>query len=307
MSKFLCICLSSTIQRTVNFKKLSLEGVNRSESYILDASGKAVNSARVLNQLEPGCVSIICPLGKENKNDFLELAQKDELDVLAVEIPGKTRECWTLLDRSYGTTTELVVGEPVLSEDYKISEEVLLSLIEKKLPEFDGVILAGSCPDYFSPGLQATVARLVVESGKTFLADYCGSELVRTLELCTPAVIKINEEEFCRTFGLSGFIDEAHLKRSVSAKSRELNNAIIVTRGKNSTVAALNGELYDFPAEIVTAVNTTACGDSFSAGFLYEYVNTGDFETALAKGTWCAARNAESLHPGFIKKDYLEI
>ena len=85
MSKFLCICLSATIQKTVNFKNVQLEKVNRSLNYILDASGKAVNSARVLNQIEAGCVSVVCPLGKENSAEFLKLAEKDNLNVFAVE------------------------------------------------------------------------------------------------------------------------------------------------------------------------------------------------------------------------------
>ena len=52
MAKILCICLSSTIQRTINFNNIRLEKVNRSTSYRMDASGKALNSARVLSQLE---------------------------------------------------------------------------------------------------------------------------------------------------------------------------------------------------------------------------------------------------------------
>ena len=52
MKKILCICMSSTIQRTVSFDAITLEKVNRSKHYRQDASGKAVNSARVLEQLE---------------------------------------------------------------------------------------------------------------------------------------------------------------------------------------------------------------------------------------------------------------
>ena len=52
MKKILCVCLSSTLQRTISFSQLKLTKVNRSEHYRQDASGKAVNSARVLTQLE---------------------------------------------------------------------------------------------------------------------------------------------------------------------------------------------------------------------------------------------------------------
>ena len=74
MAKILCICLSSTIQRTINFNNIRLEKVNRSTSYRMDASGKALNSARVLSQLEKDCVQVICPVGEKNKDLFVELA-----------------------------------------------------------------------------------------------------------------------------------------------------------------------------------------------------------------------------------------
>ena len=114
MKKILCICLSSTIQRTISFDSLTLTKVNRSKKYRQDASGKAVNSARVLTQLEEGCATVVCPLGEKNLKTFTDDAARDKLNLLYTTIPGATRECWTLLDRTAGTTTELVVGEPVL-------------------------------------------------------------------------------------------------------------------------------------------------------------------------------------------------
>lgn len=300
MSRFLCISLSATIQKTVNFKKVELEKVNRAENYICDASGKAVNSARVLNQLEPGCVTVVCPLGKENSDEFLNLSQQDSLRIRYIEVAGKIRECLTLLDRAKNTTTEIVIGEPVLNESYEEAEEKLLALIDEELPYVDGVLFAGSRQSCWSDGLIACIALMSIQKNKVFLADYCGEDLIRTLKMCTPTIIKINEEEFCHTFGFSESIDAEHLKVAIKGKSMELNNVIIVTRGSKSTFAAKNGEFYEFPIEKVKTVNTTACGDSFSAGFLYEYVTTSDFECSLAKGTWCASRNAEVMRPGSI-------
>lgn len=301
MSRFLCISLSATIQKTVNFKKVELEKVNRAVNYICDASGKAVNSARVLNQLEPGCVSVVCPLGKENSAEFLKMTEQDMLKINYVESSGKIRECLTLLDRTRDTTTEIVIGEPISSsEDYEELEEKLLSMIGKEMLDADAVLFAGSRQSCWSEGLVACIALMAMQNKKIFLADYCGEDLIRTLKVCTPSIIKINEEEFCHTFGFSESIDAEHLKVAIKGKSMELNNVIIVTRGSKSTFAAKNGEFYEFPIEKVKTVNTTACGDSFSAGFLYEYVTTGDFECSLAKGTWCASRNAEVMRPGSI-------
>lgn len=305
MAKFLSICLSSTIQRTIDFEKIYLAQVNRSTNYRMDASGKAVNSSRVLNQLEKGCVFTICPVGKENAELFTQLAVADGLNMSRVEIPGFTRECWTLLDKSKNTTTELVVGEPSLDENLKKkipeAQKKIFSLIDKHLSNVDGVLLAGSRPGIWSEDLYPQIATKVMSAGKIFLADYWGKDLQETLKVTVPSIIKINEEEFCGTFDLPFPLPEEDLQKSICEKSKELGNIIVITRGTQSTFAADKGTFTTCPCEKVTAINTTACGDSFNAGFLFEYTSTKDLNIALVKATWCAARNAERECPGSIQ------
>ena len=300
--KILCICLSSTLQRTISFKELNLTQVNRSQYYRLDASGKAVNSARVLTQLEKGSATVVCPLGEKNLTAFTDAAARDQLELCYVTIPGNTRECWTLLDRTAATTTELVVGEPLLEsdEDKKAvasAEIKMLKFINDALPQVDAVLLAGSRPKIWSQDLYATIAGMSKDAGKLFLADYIGEDMTRTLAASIPDIIKINEEEFRATFPES---EGQPLDQAVTEKSRALNNIIVITRGIDSTFAADRGNFAECPTEKVSALNTTACGDSFNAGFLYEYLRTKDLTAALKKGTWCAARNAENEAPGSI-------
>ena len=302
MKKILCICMSSTIQRTITFKKLKTAEVNRSEHYRVDASGKAVNSARVLEQLEEGCSRIVCPLGEKNLAAFTEPAERDKLNILYTTIPGQTRECWTLLDRTAGTTTELVVSEPVLESDEELkavasAEIKILKIINDLLPEVDAVLLAGSRPAIWSKDLYATIAGMSRDAGKLFLADYTGADMQETLASAIPDIIKINEEEFRRSFPE---LADQPLDRAITEKSRALDNIVVVTRGTEPTYAAARGQFTACPTEKVAALNTTACGDSFNAGFLYEYLQTGSLESALKKGTWCAARNAEYEAPGTL-------
>ena len=302
MKKILCICMSSTIQRTITFKKLKTAEVNRSEHYRVDASGKAVNSARVLEQLEEGCSRIVCPLGEKNLAAFTEPAERDKLNILYTTIPGQTRECWTLLDRTAGTTTELVVSEPVLESDEELkavasAEIKILKIINDLLPEVDAVLLAGSRPAIWSKDLYATIAGMSRDAGKLFLADYTGADMQETLASAIPDIIKINEEEFRRSFPE---LADQPLDRAITEKSRALDNIVVVTRGTEPTYAAARGQFTACPTEKVSALNTTACGDSFNAGFLYEYLQTGSLESALKKGTWCAARNAEYEAPGTL-------
>lgn len=308
MKKFFCICFSSTLQRTITFNSVELENVNRSEHYRIDASGKAVNSARILAQLERDCVTTFCPLGINNYKDFESLAKGDNLNLIYTKIPGNTRQCWTLLDKTKGTTTELVVGEPVFkrTKDFERQEKQLLEVeLPLYIKENDAILLAGSRPSVWSDDDYPLIAKAALDAGKIFLADYHGKDLLATLKVCTPTIIKINEEEFLSTFcdnqNHSEAESEEQLKSLIIQKSKELKNIIIVTRGTKSTFAAKNGDFAECPIIPVKAVNTTACGDSFNAGFLYEYTYSGIFEKALQKGTWCAARNAENECPGTIQ------
>lgn len=295
MKKVLCLCMSATYQRTVVFEKLALEKINRSKHYGLYASGKAVNSARVLAQLEKGSAVTVCPLGKQNSAEFIELAERDGLDLWYVDSPGKIRECWTLLDSNAGTTTEIIAGEPVPEGDFAACEIKFLKLITEKLDQCDAMLLAGSRQGKWSPDIYAVLCGIALDKGKLVLADFIGDELKAALKSAVPSIVKINGDEFEATFGLPAN------RQNICSKSLEYNNIFIITRGIDSTLAACHGEFFECPTLKVKAVNTIACGDSFNAGFLHEYLKSGDMNKALQKGTWCAAQNAMSEVPGSIK------
>lgn len=408
MSSIVTLCLSAGIQKTISFDSLKTGAVNRSRSYIYDAAGKAVNSARVLTQLmeaedadsqrkdspasqstaadkaasafkacasgsacqaelankasaafkalaAPDDVTLICPLGKKNADFFLQLAARDGLNPEAVLIPGYTRECCTLLDDATGEVTELVVEEPAPEGDAPVSDLLFtLRTALARASAFSGredsasacqassadkasgtfktagalprtaLLFAGSRPAFWPQDVIQQIALAAKKAGALFMADFRGNDLLSllpvstdkatsTFKACTPAltpgIIKINEAEFRETFMRSeeanGYAastgDAGDLAAAICEKSRELGNIIVVTRGADSTLAADRGTLYECASEKVRAVNTIGCGDSFNAGFLYEYMTSGNVETALKKGTWCAARNAERLSPGTIR------
>lgn len=295
MAKVTAVCLSTTLQRTITFNKFSLQRVNRAEKFIIQASGKAVNVARVLNQLQANYSSIICPVGEGNEKQFMSLAEKDNLTIHKISIPGYTRECWTLLDKQAdkSSTTELVVDEPIIEADFISKAQEILNAVAECMKNSEALILAGSCPKIWPQNMSAQICKIASDAGKIVMADFRGNDLIETLKLCTPQIIKINEEEFCQTFNYNFPLPEEKLQQHLCEESKRLGNIIITTRGKETTFAAHNGTLFAEPTEIVEAVNTIGCGDSFSAGFLYEYLERRDIQKALRKGTWCAARNAE--------------
>lgn len=302
--KILCVCLSATIQRTIRFTSFSVDKVNRSQNWREDASGKALNAARVLNQIEPGCSVALCPVGNTNAERFMLLASNDsDLYVTPIYVEGSTRECWTLLDTQKTSTTEVITDE---AHDFTHlagaeAELKLLEFVRKYMISFDALLFAGSRPAAWSANICARICDVAQKANKLILADFRGDDLLGALKLCTPQIIKINEEEFCQTFG-ELFLTEEELESAIAKKSEELQNIIVVTRGEKDTLAAEKGTSYRCPIEKTVPLNTTACGDTFSAGFLYDYLLNKDIESALKVGTHYASLNASTIVPGSIRQ-----
>ncbi len=301
MSQIIAVGLSPTLQKTIAFTQLKKDGVNRSTGYRIDASGKAVNAARVLLQLSPGIVTNICPLGEDNAAFFLQLAEDDNQVFKWIPVAGRVRYCYTLLEPGTGQVTELVVSEPVGGIDFSAVADRLLEMIRDEAKTSKALIFAGSRPSSYPEDLCPRICRTAVEAGCTVMVDYHGKDLLRTLEQVVPDIIKINEEEFCGTFGCEFPLTEEKLGGLIASKSAELGNTIVITRGSRDTWAAAKGELFHHPVHAVTALNTIGCGDSFSAGFLYSWLQDRDTKAALVKGGWCATRNALNYRPGSIK------
>ena len=82
---------------------------------------------------------------------------------------------------------------------------------------------------------------------------------------------------------------------------REFGSQIILTRGKYPTVY-YNGKqvLLLQPPECRAPINTTGCGDAFTAGLAAGYLNDGDIEEAIQMGHEYALKNCLSIRPGFI-------
>ncbi|MCR4823222.1 MAG: hypothetical protein K5873_10170 [Treponema sp.] len=300
--KILCVCLSATIQRTVKFNSFNPTCVNRSKDWREDASGKALNAARVLNQLEPGSSMVLCPVGNSNAERFMLLASNDsDLYVNPIYVEGSTRECWTLIDTKNKSTTEVIADEAEnLTHIAGAEAELkLLEFVRKYMISYDALLLAGSRPAIWSKNICARICDVAHKAGKLILADFRGQDLLDVLDICTPDIIKVNRQEFCQTFANKDLSD-SELVQAIKDQSEKLQNILVVTQGHNETLAAEKGKSYSCPAEKIQALNTTACGDAFDAGFLHNYLLNKNIESALKAGNHCGSLNAQTIVPGSI-------
>lgn len=316
----LVLGLSPGLQKTISFDAFVPGRVNRARTSREDASGKCTNVARVLNQLETGAARLVCPLGRDNEARFRALLERDEVPLHVVEIPGATRWCWTLLDdraifeggpeNSAATDrpprmTELVVDEPPPhTSSLEAAAQRLASYIEQELCRDDGrpagLVIAGSRPAGWPETLYPSMVALARRQGVPVLVDYRGEDLLTTLALAAPDIVKINEEEFRESFNC---IDDSE-KALVDALAREsslYHTTMVVTRGPKAVLAAAAGIPVHCEVEGLDASNEIGSGDAFDAGFMFAWTRGESLAACLEKGIECARQNAQTLRPGSLR------
>jgi ribokinase len=96
-----------------------------------------------------------------------------------------------------------------------------------------------------------------------------------------------NEIEAAMLAGVSP--DGADAKALAAALKKLGSDNVIITLGSKGVHASLYGGDYDFPADVVQAVDTTAAGDTFIGGFVAGLASGMDEAEAIQQGQRAAA------------------
>ncbi|MBN2351805.1 MAG: tagatose-6-phosphate kinase [Spirochaetales bacterium] len=304
MPRFLTICLNPTIQKTYIYEDYRTGSVNRTSQSSLDISGKGINVTRALHALGEKAVHLTHAGGAFAV--FLKnRARVEGLSLKAVSCQAEIRFCVTAIDKKTRRVTEMVEeGFPVdKSTESKIRKEY-----RSLLPKVGAVILSGAKSKGYSEGLFPEMVRMAREAGAFVLADFRGSDLVRSLPF-GPLVIKPNLSEFLETFFPD--VDPSSRDESVMALAGEKMIGLatsmmvlsVVTDGGGRVMYTDDTTLKGMFPEPVTPVNTTGCGDAFAAGFASSFLKTKSMDEAVRFAVHCAARSALTLRPGFLSEE----
>jgi len=77
---------------------------------------------------------------------------------------------------------------------------------------------------------------------------------------------------------------------------KKINKPIVITRGKNGSLAVLNNEIFNCNSEKVEkVVDLTGAGDLFASGFFKEYLDDSDIKKCLQTGSKLAAKIIQKI------------
>src|SRR5687768_1732895 len=102
-----CLGTTPTMQRTMLFDRVQLDGVNRATEVREYASGKSVNVAKVLRTLGHDALATGF-LGGARGELLRQHLERAGIRTAFVTVAAPTRLCTTVIDRATGQVTELV-------------------------------------------------------------------------------------------------------------------------------------------------------------------------------------------------------
>jgi len=307
---FLTVCLNPTIQKTLRFSSIVPGAVNRTGVHRLDVSGKGINVTRVLTQLGKKALHLT-QLGGVMRPLFLSLCEQDRLSVEWVESGSEIRFCYTVLTENDGAVTELVeTSDAVCAETEQLLLEKFDSILCDTSLDLKCLIISGTKAAGFSNTVIPYMTRKAKERGLRVILDVKGKDLIESLQY-EPDVVKPNLLEFVETFApdLVGDNDQItendaakeRIKSAIKDTAQKYNCRVILTNGSRKTLAADRDKFFEAEFEAVKAVNSTGCGDAFTAGLAAALEDGTGFYEAIGEGARCGARNAVLVRPGVIR------
>lgn len=292
------VTFNPSLDYYVNVNNIKSGIVNRTTAERLAVGGKGINVSLALKELgtETHALGFVAGFtGKYIRDKVSELGLKYEF----FEVEGQSRI--NVKVRSNTETDINGTGAEIYAKDVN----KLVRKLKAYLNEGDWLVICGSVP----PTLDCTtyagiLKRLKSISGINLVVDACGRLLTETLKY-KPFLIKPNIYEMCEIFGLNSVPDIegvfacARKLQEMGARnvivSMGSSGAAMVTETKKSMyVRAARGQL----------VNSVGAGDSMIAGFIHEYLNTGNYFSALNFGV--AAGSACAFTSNLATKEQIE-
>ena len=307
---FLTVCLNPTIQKTLRFSSIIPGAVNRTGVHRLDVSGKGINVTRVLTQLGKKALHLT-QLGGVMRPLFLSLCEQDGLSVEWVESGSEIRFCYTVLNDADSKVTEFIeTSDAVCAGTEQRLLEKFEFLLDDASLDLKCLVISGTKAAGFSDEVIPYMTRKAKERGLRIILDVKGKDLIESLQY-EPDVVKPNLLEFVETFAPDLVINNDQITENDAARERirsaildtaqRHNCRIILTNGSRKTLAADRDKFFEAEFEAVKAVNSTGCGDAFTAGLAAALEDGASFYEAIGEGAKCGAKNAALIRPGVVR------
>ena len=283
--KFLAVGLNPQVQKTLIFEQLQPGCINRAESQLATVGGKSIHFAIAGNTIEPASTTVAYFRGGETGEYIQQIIDDYQIPHIAVEIPGKTRVCTTLLCRATGQMTELIEPSPEIPPAFCVD---MRTRVLEALGQFDGIGLCGTWPLGIGPEFYAEIA--ANKGQATLLLDSCHM-VEQTLQTGQVDILKLNTDEITMLCGTSDVFAAA-----TACRERYNVEHVAVTDGPGRAFLWSGNRhwVFDLPA-LDGLLNPIGAGDTVSGVMLVKYLAGMTIDEAFAQGLAAASASCKHL------------
>jgi tagatose 6-phosphate kinase len=288
MAKVLVVGLNPAWQSILDFKALRFGEVNRAHDAKRLASGKGINTAKVLNRLGHE-VWLLQILGGANGRRCLEAVENLGIRSVAAWAETETRQCITLLDGVTGLATEII--EPFHVGKAGLDQELLANL-PVDADTFAGLAICGTIP----AGVSETIYDELLARYPTAISVVDAWQGIQSKSLSKATCLKMNVDEL-------GAV-ESRLGRELPSVQGPF---WAITAGASQAFLNKDGKTltrFSIP-KLTNAINPIGAGDTVTGGMLHHLLQGVDtaeaFRRSLAMGT---ASCLDRMPSEFAEADY---
>ena len=283
----LTLTANAALDRVIFIDEFAPATTMRAPRFIECAGGKGFDTSVALRGLQQSTTAIGFVAGYYG-NLLVNVLTQYGIDVDPVWLPGETRLANVLVETLRARHSHVMIGALPVSA---AGIEILLERFRTHLPQALWVVGAGSLPPGMPTSFYHTVATLAHAAGKPVLIDATGAPLLEALA-AMPEVVKLNQDEFVDTFGLSGGELPAIVTAARQVQQERDLPAIVLTCGREGVLVVESNGVVQAQAPVQRAVTAAGAGDAASAAIVWRRgLGDGWAETVR----WAAAVSAASV------------
>ena len=282
-----------SLDYVVSVGDFQLGRTNRTKEEWIAPGGKGINVSLVLKRLGIPTRLLGFTAGFTG-NEITKLTKELGLIPEFIDLPtgySRINVKW-----KYADSTELNGMGPQIG---KQEMDLLYGKLDE-LQEKDILVLAGS----ISRGMTKRAYRDIMDrlAGKQirFVVDASG-ELLRETLGARPFLIKPNQHELEDLFGVTIHTIKEAAYYGEKLQDEGAVNVLISMGGQGALLIDEDGNKWYQSAPEGIVVNTVGAGDSMVAGFLSQWLKTGEYKDALRYGT--AAGSASAFSEGLAEEE----
>jgi len=284
---FLTLTANAALDRVIFIEEFVPATTMRAPRFIECAGGKGFDTSVALRGLGQPTTAIGFVAGYYGSL-LVNVLTNYGIDIAPIWLPGETRLANVIVETTRARHSHVMIGALPVSA---AGLETMLAQYQTHLPAAAWVVAAGSLPPGMPVTFYHTSVTLAHAAGKPVLIDATGAPLWEALP-AKPDVVKLNQDEFVDTFGLTG----GDLLAIVTAASqlRQTHDlpAIVLTCGREGVVAITAEGVMQAQAPVQRAVNAAGAGDATSAAIVWRRAQGDDWAETLR---WAAAVSAASV------------